>query len=479
MHRPGRWAKDDVRGLLGDALLQRLLEAVIVPSLFVERLVAFARRGLLEEFGMAPSVPPSLPLPAIVAMAHQCHATEYVHDETDLESAGVAVVRAAIGAARQASSPAPLHWYALYACYRPLHTLDEADAIAGELAPTALGSLATSQISEPLEERRLRGTIVALTAVADEISIAVRDQYEANPYPRWLRVERDVAHTSVAQFLRSLFPAADLAGLPDAPARILVAGCGTGRHPIGTARRFPGSSVLAVDLSLTSLAYAERKTRELGIGNIEYRQADILALGALSERFDVVDCTGVLHHLEDPVAGWRILCLLLRPGGVMRVGLYSEIARRHVVRARELIAAAGFAPTPSGIRACRAAILARQDDALLARVAQGEDFYSVSGCRDLVFHVQEQRFTLPRIASALAELDLKFIGFEWPDGDTPARYRTRFPDDPALIDLEHWHRFEMDRPDTFVLMYQFWVRKGAGSPAVAGVGSPNPLPGAR
>ena len=97
--------------------------------------------------------------------------------------------------------------------------------------------------------------------------------------------------------------------------------------------------MLAVDLSLTSLAYAVRKTRELGIGNIEYRQADILALGALTERFDVVDCTGVLHHLADPVAGWRILCSLLRPGGLMRIGLYSEQARRHVVRAREFIAA--------------------------------------------------------------------------------------------------------------------------------------------
>jgi 2-polyprenyl-3-methyl-5-hydroxy-6-metoxy-1,4-benzoquinol methylase len=474
-------AKDDVRGLLCDALLQRLLEAVIVPSLFVERLVAFARRGLLEEFGTAPSVPPSLPLPAFVAMAHQCHATEYVHDETDAEGAGVAVMRAAIVAARTAGGPVPLHWYALYACYRPLHTLDEADAIAAELAASALASLATRQIREPLEEWGLRGTIAAMTPVTGEVSNAVRDQYEANPYPQWLRVERDVAQTSVAAFLRSLFPAADLAGLPDAPARILVAGCGTGRHPIGTARRFPDSSVLAVDLSLTSLAYAERKTRELGIGNIEYRQADILALGALAERFDVVDCTGVLHHLEDPVAGWRILCSLLRPGGAMRVGLYSEIARRHVIRARELIAAAGFAPTPSGIRACRAAILDRQDDALLARVTQGEDFYSLSGCRDLVFHVQEQRYTLPRIASMLAELDLKFIGFEWPDTDAPARYRARFPDDPALIDLDHWHRFETDRPDTFVLMYQFWVRKRTGSPAATGANttSSKPPPSAR
>jgi SAM-dependent methyltransferase len=190
------------------------------------------------------------------------------------------------------------------------------------------------------------------------VSAAVRSQYEANPYPRWLRIERTSRSRRSRASCAASFPHADLAGLPDAPARILVAGCGTGRHPIGTARRFPESSILAVDLSLTSLAYAVRKTRELGIRNIDYRQADLLLLGALPERFDVVDCTGCCIHLEDPVAGWRVLCSLLRPGGVMRVGLYSELARRHVVRARELIAASGFAPTPSGIRACRAAILA-------------------------------------------------------------------------------------------------------------------------
>ena len=165
----------------------------------------------------------------------------------------------------------------------------------------------------------------------------------------------------------------------------------------------------------------------------------------------------------------------------MRIGLYSEFARRHVVRAREFIAAAGFPPTPLGIRACRAAILARQDDPLLARVARGEDFYSLSGCRDLIFHVQEQRFALPRIAGVLAELKLEFLGFEWPDTDSPARYRARFPEDPALTDLDRWHRFETDRPDTFVLMYQFWVRKCAGSPAATGSddASPNPPPSAR
>ena len=469
--------------MLGDALLQRLLEAVLVPSLFIERLLAFARGELLREARTAaPATAPGLPLPAIVAMAHQCFNAEYVHDESEREATEVALLREAIAAARTSGTPVPLHWYAVYACYRPLHTLDDAEAIAASLASTPLSSLATRQIDEPREEWRLRGTIAALTDVVDEVSAAVRNQYEENPYPRWLRMERDVAPTSVARFLRSLFPEADLSGVPDGPARILVAGCGTGRHPIGTARRFPDSSVLAVDLSLTSLAYAERKTRELQIRNVEYRQADLLALGGLAERFDVVDCTGVLHHLADPVAGLRVLRSLVRPGGVIRVGLYSEMARRFVVRAREFIAERGFAPTPAGIRACRAAILAQADDPLLARAARGEDFYSLSGCRDLLFHVQEERFALPRIAGILDELELEFIGFEWPpDNDAPERYRARFPDDRALSDLANWHEFETDRPDTFVLMYQFWVRKRTGSPAATGVNttSSKPPPSAR
>jgi hypothetical protein len=65
---------------------------------------------------------------------------------------------------------------------------------------------------------------------------------------------------------------------------------------------------------------------------------------------------------------------------------------------------------------------------------------------------------MPQIAGLLADLDLKFIGFEWPDAGTAASYRARFPADRALSDLDNWHRFETSKPDTFALMYQFWVR---------------------
>jgi hypothetical protein len=135
----------------------------------------------------------------------------------------------------------------------------------------------------------------------------------------------------------------------------------------------------------------------------------------------------------------------------MRIGLYSEIGRRAIVRARALIAERGFRATPAGIRACRAALLA---DESFAGIVRNEDFYSMSGCRDLLFHVQEHRFSLLQIKQMIAALGLRFAGFEFADsGMTLARYSK----DP--LDLDAWHAFENEHPDTFARMYQFWVRK--------------------
>jgi SAM-dependent methyltransferase len=283
------------------------------------------------------------------------------------------------------------------------------------------------------------------------VSAAVRAQYEANPYPRWVRMQSSGAAAPLAQIVKELFPHEE-SKKPTLSARILVAGCGTGQNAIATAQRFAGASVLAVDLSRASLGYAQRKTLELGLKHIEYRQADILALGALEERFDLIECSGVLHHLEDPFEGWRILAGLRKPGGLMRVGLYSEAGRRTVTRARDLIAARGFAPDADGIRACRAAI---RNDPSLAQIARNEDFYSMSGCRDLMFHVHEHRFSLPQVESMIARLGLRFLGFEFPDsGATLSRYRAKFSPDS---NLENWHKLEQEFPDTFARMYQFWA----------------------
>ena len=94
-----------------------------------------------------------------------------------------------------------------------------------------------------------------------------------------------------------------------------------------------------MDLSLASLAYAQRKSNELHLTNIDYLQADILHLHQMGKEFDIIESTGVLHHMDEPMAGWRVLVDLLKPGGLMLIGLYSESARRHIVEIRKEIRA--------------------------------------------------------------------------------------------------------------------------------------------
>ena len=175
-------------------------------------------------------------------------------------------------------------------------------------------------------ESRLEAEMPALTAIADDTSATVQAQYEENPYPRWLSTDRRPPR-SLADHLRRVLPSAPLGRVPDVPMRILIAGFGTGRHAIQTARRYHDSLVLAVDLSRRSLAYAKRMARDLGVDNLTFGQADILALGQLADRFDLIESSGVLHHLSDPMAGWRVLRGLLAPGGLMRIALYSRRAR--------------------------------------------------------------------------------------------------------------------------------------------------------
>ena len=234
---------------------------------------------------------------------------------------------------------------------------------------------------------------------------------------------------------------------------VLVAGCGTGSHSIDTARRFVQTQVLAVDMSRASLAYARRKTRALGLTNIEYGQADILKLGSLGRQFDVIEAVGVLHHLAEPAAAWRLLLSLLRPNGLMFIGLYSAAARRPLDAARTLIVERGYKPTTDDIRACRQDLIARHG------LPPFSDFASTSGCRDLLFNVMEHEFTIPEIKTFLDANCLTFLGFEQLRPDTGERFRQQFPDPSARRDLTAWHAFEQKNPHTFGNMYFFWVQK--------------------
>jgi tetratricopeptide (TPR) repeat protein/SAM-dependent methyltransferase len=446
----------DLASIGADRLLLRLLVSGRVSDAEIERVLTLARRQLFEQAGGVALDAPSLAF--FCALAQQCFLNEYVFAESDAERAAVERLRTSLLANLDTGGDVDPQVLIAVAAYRPLHDLAGAEASLDRAWPEPLDELITQQVREPAAERTIRAQLPALTPIDDEVSRAVQAQYEQNPYPRWVLAAPAVRQLRINDYLRERFPLAPFRplGLADGP-EVLIAGCGTGLHPIETRRKFPDARLLAVDLSRTSLAYAVRKTRALGL-SVEFAQADLLALGPIERRFDVIEASGSLHHLADPAKGWRVMLRLLKPGGVMLLGLYSARARADLNVARAYVKEHRHGATVEEIRCFRQEALAWPEGTPGGSVTQHGDFYSTSGCRDLLFHVQEYQYDLPEITAFIAEEKLTFLGFEL-DARVAHEYAAANPDDPAMTDLDRWHRFECANPNVFIGMYQFWVQK--------------------
>ena len=67
--------------------------------------------------------------------------------------------------------------------------------------------------------------------------------------------------------------------------------------------------------------------------------------------------------------------------------------------------------------------------------------------------------TIPMLKAFLGEHGLKFLGFEFRSSGASAISKSFRSSGWALTDLDRWHEFETENPDTFSGMYQFWVQK--------------------
>ena len=148
-----------------------------------------------------------------------------------------------------------------------------------------------------------------------------------------------------------------------------------------------------------------------------------------------------------------------RPGGVMRISLYSQKARSNIRAAHSFIRQAKLEATPEGIRKFRQRVLNDGKQGELGELLDSADFYNISGCRDLVFHQHEQQFTLARLGRALASLNLKLIGLDLPSPEIIQAFFAMFSSSASVLDLNLWEQFEEKHPNTFVGMYQFWCQK--------------------
>lgn len=101
--------------------------------------------------------------------------------------------------------------------------------------------------------------------------------------------------------------------------KVLSAGCGTGQQCIAARATYPGARITAIDFSVASLAYAARKCQEAGLSGITFEPGELEAFARHGFKFDLIECTGVLHHLPDLEAGAAALRRLATPGSLLRL----------------------------------------------------------------------------------------------------------------------------------------------------------------
>ena len=306
---------DGLAALAADTLLSALLDAAPICDVEMERFLTMARRALLDAAGEPIGCADAIGFYS--ALARQCFINEYVFAATADEIRKASDLRDLLSATLETGAAVPVLWLVAVAAYFPLHSLPLAGRLLERSAPREIAALLTQQVREPAEERWIRATIPRLTDIEDDVSLLVQRQYEENPYPRWIRVPpaRQAQTVSRPICVRPFhWPYFDRSPA-GSRMEILVAGCGTGQQSIRAFQQFPTARILAVDLSRSSLAYAIRKTCELGVSSIEYAQADVLKLGSLGRQFDVIEAGGVLHHLADPWTGWRLSCPCFVPAG--------------------------------------------------------------------------------------------------------------------------------------------------------------------
>lgn len=455
-----------VSEFLADPLLIAALRDTVAADPSLEAEIAFSRRWLLDRFVAGERIridPPWLP-----ALALQARIAEWVWKETGHELQQLAAMDAAVDQEAEAREPNRTR-VLIRALYRPIETdpmavtlrtlasrLPYAETLPFDVRENDWDTLLRRSFLHRHTEETLMEDIRTLTAIADDTSARVRAQYEESPYPRWLSVGIRPKRT-LEEHLVQLLPSAPIGPIAPRPIRILVAGCGTGRHAIQTALRYRDAEVTAVDLSRASLAYGKRMAREMEIRNISFFQGDILALDRIPNRFDLIESSGVLHHMADPLAGWKALRSRLAKGGFMRLAFYSGRARScfDEIRAAAPPKPASLAHRVAAVRHAVYALPETHPGRALLRTA---DFYATSGVRDALLHEQETTVDLDWIDRSLSSLDLRFLGFELPDPAWLVEYCRRNPEDAAGLDLRAWDSVEAAHPDLFLGMYQFWVR---------------------
>jgi SAM-dependent methyltransferase len=172
---------------------------------------------------------------------------------------------------------------------------------------------------------------------------AVREQYEAYPYPPRNPTDEKVRlENSWHDFLELInFYCFKGRNNFSQDFRVLVAGGGTGDQTIFLAEQLRynrRAEVVHLDISEKCNEIARRRAEVRNLANITWVHGSVLDLPSLKlGPFDYINCVGVLHHMDDPRAGLQALRSVLKDDGAMSLMLYGKYGRTGVYQLQELL----------------------------------------------------------------------------------------------------------------------------------------------
>jgi SAM-dependent methyltransferase len=243
----------------------------------------------------------------------------------------------------------------------------------------------------------------------DNANEAVRSFYDLHPYPppvedldedrrKWQDENRRIAdfhlHWPRRPYREDL--------------RVLVAGCGTAqaaRHAL----RHPAAHVIGIDSSETSIQHTLELKQKYNLSNLDVFKLPIEQVQELGEVFDLIVCTGVLHHLSDPQSGLCALRTVLDVSGVLDLMVHAPFGRAGVYMLQEYCRRLGIGDSRAEIRDLARTLAALPRSHPLARLlATAPDFRTPSGLADALLHPQDRAYSVPQLFELLSACGLQF-----------------------------------------------------------------------
>lgn len=273
----------------------------------------------------------------------------------------------------------------------------------------------------------------------------VQQQYEDFPYPqRDPADERKRLITGSPSLLVELTHYVFNGIRPkDRPLKILVAGGGTGDAAIMLAQQLaddqkaggPGGWVEYLDMSKASRAVCEARALVRQLQNIRFHTGSLLdlsAVGLSDQRFDYIDCCGVLHHLDDPTAGLKSLGSVLSDDGGMGLMVYGKYGRTGLYPLQQALATLGqgLSNPEKVIQAKKLLHELPASNWFKLNPHLGDHLLGDAGIFDLLLHARDRAYDVMEWAQTLDQAGLKPVSWL-----LPARYNPlTFLMDPALRD---------------------------------------------